>query len=707
MWKMHPISDANLVCVSNYPIATYSGMMPGVLAGQYPPEAMEIDLVRLCRSAGARLILSEVTDIDVESQQLKFADRPALRYDQLSIGVGSRPSFEGVEVASENNLFAIKPMQTFLQRLETHLEAFDANEPITISIVGGGIGTIETAFCLKKKLVDENRAHKISLITRSTTVGKGLARSTQRLIENQLTQKCIEIVSGRAVTAINESSIRLDTGKVIETDMVIWGTSATAPELLDSFELEKDSRGFISTHPTLQTLSSDAIYAVGDSGTIVGSETDKAGVFAVRQGPTLWQNIQNQIDGDRRLAPYEPQTDYLRLINTADGKSIAQRRGKGIYATWCWWLKDRIDKKFMAMYQDYDPMPMDSMPVDTEEVMRCLGCGGKIGGQILSSVLDELEIPDHDDVLIGLDQPDDAALIRTRGENITITTDFFASPLDDPYLTGRIAVLNSASDCFVMGAQPNAALAIAQLPMAHPRQQQQVMKELMTGAVEELARMGATIVGGHSIEGPRLLAGFTVTGNQVVDVRTKGQLKNGDLLVLSKPLGTGALLAAWMQCVLEGKYFQPMVDSMLLSNQIALQLAQRTEVSAVTDVTGFGLAGHLAEMLIASGKSATLNLADIPLLPGSKELLENGVESTLAPDNRLIMEKVNFNGFDVSHRDVASLFDPQTGGGLLFGIDAGKAAETIKFMGDNGFENATIVGSVEESDGETVSLNIR
>jgi selenide,water dikinase len=233
------------------------------------------------------------------------------------------------------------------------------------------------------------------------------------------------------------------------------------------------------------------------------------------------------------------------------------------------------------------------------------------------------------------------------------------------------------------------------------------MKELMTGAVEELARMGATIVGGHSIEGPRLLAGFTVTGNQVVDVRTKGQLKNGDLLVLSKPLGTGALLAAWMQCVLEGKYFQPMVDSMLLSNQIALQLAQRTEVSAVTDVTGFGLAGHLAEMLIASGKSATLNLADIPLLPGSKELLENGVESTLAPDNRLIMEKVNFNGFDVSHRDVASLFDPQTGGGLLFGIDAGKAAETIKFMGDNGFENATIVGSVEESDGETVSLNIR
>jgi len=375
MWKMNPISDANLVCVSNFPVATYSGMMPGVLAGQYPIEDMEIDLVRLCRSAGARLVIADVNGLDVEKQELRFADRPPLRFDQLSIGVGSVPTFEGVEVTSDESLFAIKPMQTFLSRLESRLNEFDKKTEVRVSIVGGGIGSIETALCLKQKLLSEGRAHAISLVTRGSTIGKGLERSTQKLIETQLEQKGIELVTGRSVIEINAGSIRLDTQKLVETDMIIWGTGAVAPQVLDALPIDKDDQGFIATRPTLQSINSDAIYAVGDSGTIIGNETDKAGVFAVRQGPILWQNIRNQIDGDRRLAPYEPQRDYLKLINTADGKSIAQRKGKGFYAKWCFWLKDRIDRKFMEMYQDYTPMPMEAMAVDTErpDFVSCFG----------------------------------------------------------------------------------------------------------------------------------------------------------------------------------------------------------------------------------------------------------------------------------------------------------------------------------------------
>ena len=256
---------------------------------------------------------------------------------------------------------------------------------------------------------------------------------------------------------------------------------------------------------------------------------------------------------------------------------------------------------------------------------------------------------------------------------------------------------NSASDCFVMGAQPNAALAIVQLPMVHARQQHQVMRELMAGSVEELSRMGATIVGGHSIEGPRLLAGFTVMGNQVVDVKTKGQLETGDLLVLSKPLGSGVLLAAWMQCLLEGQHFMPLVDSLLLSNQIALDLAKRSDITAMTDVTGFGLAGHLKEMLVASNKSAQLDLSVIPLLPGSQAMLEQNIESTLAPDNRINVSSIAFDGIDIGDRSVASLFDPQTGGGLLFGVKSTVADEVLGFMNDGGFEQACLIGEVTDA----------
>ena len=165
MWKMNPISDANLVCVSNFPVATYSGMMPGVLAGQYPTEAMEIDLVRLCRSADARLIVGDVNGLDVEKQELLFDNRPPLHFDQLSIGIGSVPTFEDVEVTSDEKLFAIKPMQTFLERLEARLDEFDKKTEVRISIVGGGIGSIETAFCLKNKLKTEGRANAISLLS--------------------------------------------------------------------------------------------------------------------------------------------------------------------------------------------------------------------------------------------------------------------------------------------------------------------------------------------------------------------------------------------------------------------------------------------------------------------------------------------------------------------------------------------------------------
>ena len=705
-WKMEPISNANLVCVSNFPVATYSGMMPGVLAGQYPPESMEIDLVRLCQSAGARLIIGDVTNLDVEKQELHFANRPPLRYDQLSIGVGSVPSFKNVTVESQESLLAIKPMQTFLKRLENRLEQFDKKSEVRVAIVGGGIGSIETAFCLKRKMLDEKREHSITLITRASRIGHGLSASTQQLVEDQLDEKEISLITGRAVAEVLNGAVRLETQRLVEADLILWTTGAIAPPLLEKLPLEKDDRGFLATKPTLQSLTSDAIYAVGDTGTIIENETAKAGVFAVRQGPILWRNIHNVLN-DRHFAPYEPQRDYLKLINTADGKSIASRKGKGFYAKWCWWLKDRIDRKFMEMYQDYTPMPMESMASeeDAETAMRCLGCGGKIGGKILSSVLEELTIPDHEDVVIGLAEPDDAAVIRTTGKEISVTTDFFASPLNDPYLTGRIALLNSASDCFVMGAKPNAALAIVQIPLVHARQQLQIMRELMTGAVEELANMDATIVGGHSIEGERLLAGFTVLGNQVVAPKTKGDLETGDLLVLSKPIGSGVLLAALMQCLLEGKYYQPLVDSMLQSNQVALSLAESDDVTAITDVTGFGLAGHLKEMLLASKRSATLDLAAIPLLPGTQALIESGIESTLAPDNQLNMEGIEFAGMDIADRKVASLFDPQTGGGLLFGVKANSIDETLSFLNDEGFEQACVIGEVTDAKNSSSAIS--
>ncbi len=708
MWKMKPLDNAQLVCVSNFPNATYSGMLPGVLAGQYSPEAMEIDLVRLCASAGARLIIGEVIGIDHEAQEIKFRDRPALSFDVLSIGIGSRPSFSGVSVADQNPLVAVKPMQTFLQRLKCRLEAVEASEndssPKKIVVVGGGIGSIEIAFCLEQRLrtdpatfgMSRHTPFEMTVITGASKVGTGLLESTQNKISLIMESRGIKRIEGSRVSEINEDHLLLKSGDRVEADAVIWATSAVAPELLGKLDLETDQKGFLLTQSTLQTIGNQRIMAVGDSGTIVDANLAKAGVYAVRQGPVLWDNIKRAVS-NRKLIKYSPQSGFLKLINTADGKTIAEYKGRTFHSGWCWKLKNRIDVKFMRMYQDYTPMDMaEDQPASAEEVMRCLGCGGKIGSQLLSQVLSELEVPPHEDVLIGLENPDDAAVVATHDNRVTVTTDFFASPFDDPYLVGRIALLNSASDCCVMGAQPTAGLAIVQLPLGHPRAQTQVMRELMAGGVAELKKMNATIVGGHSIEGPRITIGYTILGRQLTDPKTKGMLQTGDRLVLTKSIGTGVLLAALMQGKLPGLAYQPLVDAMLQSNYIALRLIKEFQVSGITDVTGFGLAGHLAEMLKASSKSAAIRMDNVPVLPRCQELIEQGIESTLAPDNRMVAGKVKIDA-DCDSTRIASLFDPQTSGGLLFGVGEADVERVLGFLKDEGFSDSMVIGEVADS----------
>ena len=712
MWKMKPIENAQLVCVSNYPIATYSGMMPGVLAGQYDIPDMEIDLVRFCASAGVRLVLGNVTGIDRDQRELQFSDRPPLAYDFLSVGIGSRPTTNGVDVKDDSKLVAIKPMQTFLERLKTHLQTITKSPTKPrIAIVGGGIGSIEIAFCLDRRIKDTpeslglkaGQQAEITLVTGSQRVGAGLVESTQNRVKTVFDSHGIQQQTGSRVKSIDGQKLQLADGSSHDFDLIIWATSAVAPELLSTFDLDVDDRGFLKTRPTLQTVADDNIFVVGDSGTMVDFDLPKAGVFAVRQGPVLWDNLQRSV-WQRKLVSYQPQQSFLKLINTADGKTIAERGQRSFYGRWCWRLKNRIDQKFMRMYQDYTPMPMLPAPPTTDEdVMRCLGCGGKIGSQLLSSVLDELEVPEHPNVIIGLDQPDDAAIVKTQDNQVTVTTDFFASPLDDPYLSGRIAVLNSVSDCFVMGAQPTGALAMIQLPLGHPRAQRQVMRELMAGAVEELNRAGAAIVGGHSIEGPRLLAGFTVLGNQLSDPKTKGMLKPGDQLILTKPIGSGVLLAALMQGKLPAKDYQPMIQSMLKSNQVALKLIDKFGILAMTDVTGFGLAGHAAEMLKASQCSATIRMDHVPRLQGCQRLIEAGVESTLTPDNRLAAAKVQLG--DLNGSRYASLFDPQTCGGLLLGLDPGSVDASLEFLANQGFEKSAVIGEVTERQGDP-ALNV-
>jgi selenide,water dikinase len=708
---MQPIPDVRLTCVSNFPIATYSGMLPGVLADLYPIDRMEIDLVRLCAAVNARLIVGNFTGLDIEQRQLLFEHRPALPFDVLSIGIGSRPARSGVE--ADDTVLEIKPMQTFLPRLEARVRELvqqDRGQVPRVVVVGAGVGGVEIALCLPNRLniLLNNKPFDLTLVGSENDLARGTARKTQELIRQEFESRGVHLRLGKRVSKVAAGAIVFDDGESIPADIVLWATGATAPPALNNIDLPKDAAGFLLTRATLQTKSDAPIFAVGDTGTIEGSTSPKAGVYAVRQAPILWENIARQIQG-RDLLEYRPQQDFLKLMNLGDGRAIAEYKGATTKGWLAWRLKDWIDGRFMDKYQDYKPMemaPVSNDPAETQ--MRCAGCGSKVSGSVLSHVLARLDIPKNDHVLLGLDAPDDAAIIKpVDGRPMTVTADFFSAPLEDAYLSGRIAALNSASDLFALGAQPIAALALATLPLGKPRQQEQLLYELLAGSLYEFRQMGATLVGGHTIEGPQVTIGFTMLADQGSgEPRTKNRLRAGDVLILTKPLGTGVLLAAHMQADCRSAWMQTLLESMLLSNQPAASLIDEFDIAALTDITGFGLAGHLLEMLTASDLACELQLERIPLLPGVAELIKEGVESTLAPANRAAEIEIKITDSLRGSPAYQVVFDPQTSGGLLLAVREEKVDALLRRLAEQSNIASARIGVVRERVGNEQRIRL-
>lgn len=687
MWGMQPLADTALTCISDYPVATYSGMLPAVLAGQQSPEDMQIDLVKLCGSVGARLITDQVTTIDTDRRQIHFTERPPVPFDVLSIGLGSVPTVTGVQIEGAS-LLKIKPMQTFLDRLSTALQQISqrvSDREIRIVVAGSGAAGIEIAFCLPPFI----RTHTasdfcLSVVTRSDDILPGAGTSLRSRVRNELSRRQINVNTSSTIVRVSHDGLELNDETRLSSDLVIWATGAAAPSVLADFNLPRDSRGFLATNDTLQSTSLAPVFAVGDTGTIMGTELPKAGVYAVRQGPILWQNIQRML-ARRRLISYTPQKSFLKLLNTGDGRAIGEWKGFSFAGRWVMNLKHRIDSRFMAMYR------VSSKMSNAMAEMQCRGCGCKLGGEVLESAL-------HAGRTATSEPLDDAAVIDIGEGRIVASTDFFTSPVDDPYLAGRIAALHSASDVVAMGAEVRAALANVVVPEGPPRAQRQGLNDLLAGARREFQAMGADIVGGHTIVGTRWEIGFTVIGQPLSkSLLRKQDLQSGDQLYLTRPLGVGVLLAAHMRHQCHAADYMLLIKTMLQSQRKIAATATQLGLTAGTDITGFGLIGHLVEMLDSSRKSATLDLAQIPLLPGVAEALDAGIESTLAPANRYVECRIHAAPDCRSRPEYKVLFDPQTCGGLLLGVPADRTDEFEQASSAAGVGIAVRIGKVEET----------
>jgi selenide,water dikinase len=676
---MQPVPGVRLTLIARDVEAPYSGMLPGYVAGHYRFDECHIDLLRLARFAGARLIHDEAVGLDRARGEVLCRAHPPIRYDIVSLDIGVTPRRDAVPGAAEQTV-PVKPIDRFAERWEKLLDRAKLLGHLRLAVVGGGAAGVELALAAGHRLAGLlGEAPEVMLATREILLPSHNPRVRAKFARI-LAERGIRVVTGNPVQRVEPGRLILADGNAIPFDEALWVTEAAAAPWLAETGLALDGDGFVATDEYLRSPSDPAVFAAGDVAAMRGHPRDKSGVYAVRAGPKLAENLRRALAA-RPLRRAVPQRRALALIATGDGRAVASRGAFAAEGAGLWRLKQWIDRTWMRGYTELPEMDAD------EEAMRCGGCAAKVPADVLGQAMARLAPASGGAVQIGVG--DDAALVAfPGGPPLLQTVDFFRAMVSDPYLFGRIAATHALGDIYAMGGMPETALAIAALPPARPAITEHDLFHMLKGGTEVLEAAGAVLVGGHSAEAAEPALGFAVTGRpRPGRLLRKGGLKPGDRLILSKPLGTGVILAAEMRGRARARMVTGAIDSMLQSAAASSWIFSSHGATACTDVTGFGLAGHLLEMLRASSADATLDPDAIPALDGALELLAAGLASSLHASNLSALAAVENTE---SPALAALLIDPQTAGGLLAGVPASRAAACLSELRDIGYRAAEI-----------------
>ena len=705
MLAMAPIEGLRITLVSPATHTPYSGMLPGLVAGHYSFEQTHIDLAKLCQWAGVRFICARVSALDPVKQLLSIEGRPLIEYDVLSIDVGSEPELDSVPGAREFSV-PVKPVADLWQRWNTLRERVQDGAEYRIAMVGGGAGSVELIAAMAERFAsDGQRGVRFSLYSGAGKILQAYNGRARKSTEQALADYAIDLHLGCRVERVEKSLLCMRDAKQHSFDELFWCTGAAAMPWIAASGLETDERGFLATTDTLQSVNYPSIFGTGDCATQVNHPRPKAGVYAVRQGPVLAENLRSYLLA-KPLKNHKPQQKFLSLLSLGGKRATADRGVFSATGAWVWRWKDKIDREFMGRFEKLPAMnpgaPKDSVvqaQLSDKQQMPCGGCGAKVGADVVSAVLGELA--QEYSVHCPLGEADDAVLIPgIAGKAVVQSIDTLRQIVADPWLMGRIAANHALSDLYASGANPVSALASISLPFSSPNILRRELKQLLAGALHEFSNVDCALMGGHSMQGPELGVGFVVNGTARADTARflgKRGLVEADHLVLAKPLGTGSLFAAHMLQRADGRHVNTAIAMMLQSNARASQLAIEYQVAACTDVTGFGLAGHLMEML-EPGQAVKLRLSTLPVLPGVLDSLGAEIYSTAQEANlRAVGDCLEPRSSSKDSARWDLLFDPQTSGGLLMAISPGASVGLCKALKDAGYQDATVIGEVLET----------
>ena len=668
---MEPLYGAQITLISSSTNTPYSGMLPGLIAGHYDYDDAHIDLMRLCQWAGVRFIQAEVVGIDRQEKRLSLLNRPAVSYDVVSIDVGAVQNLSSVPSASDH-VIPVKPISEFWEKW-SELKKRRSLEGERIAMIGGGAGSIELVLAMAKSITTKVQfdlyCGGLSLLSEHNAfVSQSVMQTLERFGVN--------VYLDASVREVTKNSLLLKSNERHAFDYAFWCTEAAPMSWLVDSGLSLDQNRFVATKDTFQSLDDDDVFAVGDCATQINQPRPKAGVFAVRQGPILAKNLRAQLLA-QQLKSHRAQKRFLSILSLGSNSAIAIWGPFFVSAKWVWRWKNFIDRNFMKKFSELPLMEAYPKKRSVEIVGLgqakpqlqpfCGGCGAKISPDILSEVLSCLmeTVPDYCQI-----SNEDTQQLNVPNQTLWQSIDALREIVSDPWLMGQLAANHALSDLYASGLQPHSVQALITLPFAAPKLQARELTQILLGALTVFKQSDCVLVGGHSMQGSELQIGFSVNGvanTSSSSILRKQDLSDGDELIITRPLGSGVLFAAHMQLLAQGKDIESALISMTQSNSMAAQTCLNHGVKCATDITGFGLAVHLNEMLLPH-QGAIINVDGLPSFDGALSYMSKGIRSTSHDSNRRSAEPF-LSGLTKASLKAELLFDPQTCGGILFGAD--------------------------------------
>ncbi|MCX7564731.1 selenide, water dikinase SelD [Sulfitobacter sp. F26169L] len=690
-WGMNPLPGARLTLINPGPTAPYTGMLPGHIAGHYSRDTLEIDLMRLARFAGARLILDSATAIDRGAKMIHLAGRDPVAYDIASIdlGITARMDIDGFDA----HAVGAKPLDIYAAKWRGFLEDVrQGRSAPTVAVIGGGVAGCELAMAMAHALHSADATPDITVIEAGPDIS-GVGSSARAKLRRAMHDLGITIRTDAQITHILDDKVVLSQQPDVAATLCVGAAGAFPHSWIAQTDLPLHD-GFIVIDPDLRVKGDPNLFAVGDCAHMPFAPRPKAGVFAVRAAPVLYHNLRAVLS-DATLKPFRPQKSYLKLISLGRKSAMAEKYGGAIAAPLLWRWKDRIDRAFMNKLEDLPVMRPTALPAvvargvkdDAQSAPLCGGCGAKVGNTVLQQTLGQSSQTRHGDVVTGAG--DDAAILRQPGGGFQVlSTDHLRAFIEDPARMTRIAAVHALGDIWAMGAKPQVALSSIILPRMSAPLQQRTLAEINAAARDVFTQAGASVVGGHTTMGAELTIGFTVTGTRQDMPITVAGAQAGDMLVLTRPIGAGVILAAPMAGTAPARVVAAALDTMAQPQHIAAQILGAAH--AMTDTTGFGLAGHVQAICDASGLRGEIWRDKVPLYEGARALSDAGVHSSLLAAN--IADAPTIGIAD------PLMHDPQTAGGLLAALPPRQAREAIDALQAQGLEG-WIIGTLSDGTG--------